>query len=395
MHSSRLALVGRVLVALLAALASGGIAAAAAQAVEAPRWSIEGSSLAGGETHFITAKAYKAFKLAAGNVTMECTAAKLKEGLLLGTAAGNAGKNNEVIEFSTCKVEGKAGGKTIEKCKVNEPIITNHVKSELVETEKSEPEKENGSLLTLFEPESGSTFATLKFTTETGGNCPPETKVTGKVAGQALTDPENGELGKLVELAQIPAEAKSLLVNFPSTPIKKVTRIASGTTSEVAVSGLTAFSEEAVLTGTALLSLAKKNSKGEFEVEEEADWGFVVIGRIVEAERTGGAGMGTRRCKFMLKLEACTIEVKNLSAVEEEVRESEITSGNATKFGFKNNGCTVGTKLKAAPALGCTVEVWATEDPPIGTTWVSFYYVKVRQIAAPNQTEGTGIGLAI
>src|SRR6202041_2929265 len=97
MHSSRLALVGRLLVALLAALASSGIAAAVAQAVEAPRWSIEGRNLAAGETHFITAKAYKAFKLTAGNVTMECTAAKLKEGLLLGTAAGNAGKNNEVI----------------------------------------------------------------------------------------------------------------------------------------------------------------------------------------------------------------------------------------------------------------------------------------------------------
>ena len=122
---------------------------------------------------------------------MECTVLKLKEGSLLGSAIENGGKDNEVIEFSSCKVSGKAGGKTIEKCKVVEPIVTNPIKSELVETEKGVPGT-SGSLLTLFEPAVGTSFVTLKFTTETGGNCPPETKVSGKVAGQVLTDPENG-----------------------------------------------------------------------------------------------------------------------------------------------------------------------------------------------------------
>jgi hypothetical protein len=132
---------------------------------------------------------------------------------------------------------------------------------------------------------------------------------------------------------------------------------------------------------------------GAVKIESSSGAGFRIVPKIVEAERTGGAGAGPRRCKFALKLEACTIEVKNVSAVEEEVRESIIASGNAAKFGFKNKGCEVGTKLKPAPALGCTVEVWATTNEP--GPWVSLYYVKVKQLAAPNRSEGTGIGLEI
>src|ERR1700682_4576344 len=106
MQSSR----GRLmLVTLFGVLALSAVTAVAAQAVEAPRWSIGGGGqiLGAGETHFITAKIYSAnFKLRTGNVTVTCTALKLKEGSLLGTAAGNGGKNNEVIEFNNCKVSG-------------------------------------------------------------------------------------------------------------------------------------------------------------------------------------------------------------------------------------------------------------------------------------------------
>ncbi len=270
MQSSRVRLM---LVTLFGVLALGALTAAAAQAVEAPRWSIGGTDLAEGKTHFISAKIYsKVFALRAGNVTIECEVVKLKEGSLLGSSPGNPGTNNEVIEFTKCKVSGKSSGKVIEKCKVVEPVITVPVRSELVETEKAVPGT-SGSLLVLFAPAEGTSFTTLKFTTETGGNCPPETKVTGQVIGQVLTDPNKPpELGKLVELPAVnSAEAKSWLINFPSTPITKVTLIKNGEKTEVTDKGLEFFSEPAVLEGTALILLAKREANGEL-VSEETNW---------------------------------------------------------------------------------------------------------------------------
>jgi hypothetical protein len=72
---------------------------------------------------------------------------------------------------------------------------------------------------------------TLKSTPDAGGACPPgnATTVSGKVAAQVLTDPENGTLGKLVELPKInSAEAKSWLLNAPATAITRVGRIIGG-----------------------------------------------------------------------------------------------------------------------------------------------------------------------
>jgi hypothetical protein len=261
------------LVALFGVLALGALTAAAAQAVEAPRWSIAGTDLAEGQTHYLSTKAYKKFVLTAGAIKIECEVVKLVQGSLLGSGIGNAGKDNEVIEFSTCKPSGVSGGKAIEKCKDVEPITTSAVKSELVETEKAVPGT-SGSLLTLFEPAEGSTFTPLKFTTETGGNCPPETKVSGKVVGQVLTDPNKPpELGKLVELPAVnSAEAHSWLINFPATPITKVTKISGGKASETEKNELKAFSETAILEGTALILLAKKNEKTGLLETEETNW---------------------------------------------------------------------------------------------------------------------------
>jgi hypothetical protein len=221
------------LVALFSVLALGALTAAAAQAVEAPRWSIGGTDLAEGKTHYISAKAYTNFTLEGAGITLTCTVVKLKEGSLLGSSAGNAGKDNEVIEFSTCTVSGTTGGKTITNCKGEEPIVTKAIKSELVETEKAVPGT-SGSLLTLFAPAEGATFATLKFTPGTGGVCPPETKVTGEVLGKVLTDPNKPpELGKLVELPAVnSAEAKSWLISLPATPITKFTKISKGEKSK-------------------------------------------------------------------------------------------------------------------------------------------------------------------
>jgi hypothetical protein len=270
MQSSRSRLM---LVVLFGVLALGAFTAAAAQAVEAPRWSIGGTILAEGKTHFITAKAYSTtLRLTSGTATISCTGLNLKAGSLLGSNAGNAGKNNEAIEFTGCTVTG-AG---FSKCSILTPtagvILTNPLRSELVETEKAEPGNKKGSLLTLFEPEVAPTFVTLKFTPESGGTClVKETAVTGSVAGQVLTDPNTPPtLGTLVTLEGGATEATSWLVNFPTTPIKKVVTINGGAATEKSV-GLSSFSELSVLEGTGLTLLAKRNSSGQLE-SEATNW---------------------------------------------------------------------------------------------------------------------------
>jgi hypothetical protein len=250
------------LVALLGVFAFSAVAAAAAEAEEAPFWSREGVRLAAGETHYITAKIYnvagseKGFVLTAIGKVIKCESVRLKEGVLLGSSAGNPGTNDEVIEFfGECKVTGNGSS-----CKPIEPIVTTNVKSELVESEKGE----KGSLLTEFKPETGTVFTTIKFE---GTACTvKETKVTGSVAGQVRTDPNNSELGELVSLPNGKKEAKSWLLNFPVIPIKEVWLIKEGT-GKTEKLGLTAFSEEATLTGVTLILLANKELK-----TEEANW---------------------------------------------------------------------------------------------------------------------------
>ncbi len=264
MQSSRVRLM---LVALLGVFAFSAVAAAAAQAEEAPFWSREGVRLAKGETHYITAKKYKIFVLTTGGKIITCENVRLKEGVLLGSNAGEPGTNDEVIEFFECKVEGKVGAKTIEKCKVKEPITTVNVKSELVETVQGA----TGSLLTEFFPEKGEKFTIIKFETEPGGFCPPETAVEGSVAGQVRVDPNKPpELGELVSLPNGKKEATSWLLNFPAIQIKTAWLIKGGEGKEVKI-GLKSVIEEATLQGTALILLAKKNSSGGIE-SEEANW---------------------------------------------------------------------------------------------------------------------------
>ena len=102
MRSYRLTRLSSLLLAVLAMFAFAAMMASAAQAVEAPRWSVAGKTLATeAETHHISAKTYTGeFKLVTLNVTVSCKTIKLAEGEIIGSTAGNAGKNKEVIEFS-------------------------------------------------------------------------------------------------------------------------------------------------------------------------------------------------------------------------------------------------------------------------------------------------------
>jgi hypothetical protein len=263
MRSSRLALAGRLSVALLVVLAFGGLVAAAAQAEEAPYWTREDINLIQGETHYVTAKSYKktTLEIASLGITVSCPALKLKGGALLGSSTGEPGTSTEIIEFEKSGTENctQTGNGAEPGCKVKEPIKTLNVRSELAEDTTKK------KLLVEFKPE-GARFATIEYEEAAKGDCTKakETAVEGSLAAEVLTDPNNGTLGEAVKQG----EAKSWLINFPATPIKKIWLIKAGVGSEVSV-GLLSATEEAKFGGTALVLLA--NEKHE---TEEASWGL-------------------------------------------------------------------------------------------------------------------------
>jgi hypothetical protein len=260
MQSSRVRLM---LVALLGVFAFSAVAAAAAEAEEAPFWTIsetrgEGTGakletrrLLENETRLITVKKYSNnFQLAAGGKTITCSNIRIKEGtgVLLGSKATEPGKDAATIEFfENCSVTGNGS-----PCSVVEPITAN-VKSEQVESPKGGA---SSNLLTLFKPASGATFVTIAFT---GTGCTvPSTKVTGEVALEDLTDPNSPPtLGEPIKLSSPAGRLeKSYLLNAPATTIKKVWKIKAGVGKEETLEELSAFTEPATLTGTALILLA-------------------------------------------------------------------------------------------------------------------------------------------
>ncbi len=259
MQSSRVRLM---LIALLGVFAFSAVAAAAAQAEEAPFWSIGGAKLEENKTHYITAKVYNVTGQSAGftlrastGQTVRCPFMRLKEGVLLGSKEGNPGTADGVMEIfgeagNTCSVENNGTN-----CKPREPIVTNPAKSELVESEKST----TAALLVEFFTTSGP-FATLGFE---GTACTTkETTVTGKVAAEVREDPNNGTLGGVVKLPNTKIEAKSWLLNFPTTPIKHVWLIKGGLGEETKIE-LLSSGETSTLSGTTLILLA--NAKKETE----------------------------------------------------------------------------------------------------------------------------------
>jgi len=249
----RLTMIG---VALVAVFAMGAIFSASASATSAPFWSINGTRLAEGKTHFITAKAVSSslsLSVAANGVVITCKKFKLKEGSLLGSSETNPGTNDEVVVFEECKLEAGNGGPT--ECKL-EPttLTTNSLKSELVERVAAPK-----ILLTEFFPAKGA-FITLKFT---GSKCTStSTAVEGAVAAEVKT-PAGGTL----ELGQTAIQATSWNLNFPTTPIKKIILVKAGTAEEKEIE-LLAFSDPSVESGEALVALASGNGGP----QEEVNW---------------------------------------------------------------------------------------------------------------------------
>jgi len=231
--------------ALLALFAFSAVATAAAQAVEAPFYSIkEGKRLGAGETKEITVKAAETFKLSATGKVITCTAVKANGGSeIIGSAKEEPGTSKEVLVFSGCTVEGNGA-----KCAVeNGEITTNPVKNELAEVGKK-------SLVTFFAPETGAVFTTIKFKAESGGTCEvAETKVENQVVGRSETDK-----GVLIELPGPVTEEESFEIGFPTTPILEVEKIKAGVATSTEVKHLKVFGVNATLAGKALIVLANK-----------------------------------------------------------------------------------------------------------------------------------------
>jgi hypothetical protein len=249
----RLTMIG---VALVAVFAMGAIFSASAMATSAPFWSIGGTRLAAGKTHFISAKPVsEKFTLSteALGTEISCTGFSLKEGSLLGSTELNPGTNDEVVVFTGCKLETGNGGPT--ECKLEtETLTTNSLKSELVE--KAAAPK---ILLTEFFPAKGSVFIVLKFV----GKCGVfEASVEGSTAAEVTTDNSAEET---VELGQAAKQATSWRLRFPNLTSLKVILVKEGVAKEEKTE-LTLDSDPSIQHGIALVSLAKKNGSEPEEV---------------------------------------------------------------------------------------------------------------------------------
>lgn len=241
---------------LLATLALAAMAAAAAQAENAPYWSISGTRLARGKTHFISVKVQKGSSLAldASGVDTTCTTLKVKAGAsLLGSEEGEPGTEGQVAEISGCTVTGDGTSCELEGGKLE----TKPLRGELVEDAATKKK-----LLVEFKPEKGVTFATVKF----AGTCTiKEAAVNGEVLAQIKTDNGSEEVIELGKTTKGERYASLTIVNPEPT---KVWLVKAGVGKEEEVEPLEFAAKTAELTGTALIALA--NSKG--ETEESAEW---------------------------------------------------------------------------------------------------------------------------
>jgi hypothetical protein len=237
MITKRMSLTGGVLLTLIALSTVG---ATAAQAEEAPYWSIEGTRLAAGKTAEVTAKAVTNKTFIAGTVTVTCSKGELEKGaVLVGSEPGEPGKSEGVVKLSGCTVTGNG-----EPCEVpNGEIVTHPLVGELVYASNKK------SLVGVASPTTGKKIATLKFS---GRGC-KETEVAaeGSIVGGILTDP--GEV--LLELPNTVAQAKSFLGKTIVASRTKIWLIKGGAGSEVETAELKAFGHEATLAGTDLASL--------------------------------------------------------------------------------------------------------------------------------------------
>jgi predicted TIM-barrel enzyme len=233
-------------VALLAVFALGAVAATAAQAEEAPYWSIEGTRLAAGKTSEVTAKAVGTVTLTAATGVVKCKALKVKAGaVLLGSTAGEPGKNDETVELTECQQE--KNGSEEPTCKiVGDKVTTEPLTAELAYAENKK------SLVGEITPASGKTLAIVHY--EGSGCTATEISVKGVAVVQGWTD-SGGVAGELVELGKTVTQAESWILKLTGTSKTKIWLIKGGTGASVE-DETTYAGTEATLGGEILTLLA-------------------------------------------------------------------------------------------------------------------------------------------
>jgi hypothetical protein len=244
-------------VVMLVVFAFSAIVAGAAQAEEAPYWSIEGTRLVAGKTAEITAKAVGSQTLTVGPMTVTCTGLELAKGsVLLGSNAGEPGKSDETIQYSGCAQSGngspcvpilKVGG---EEGKITTEPLTN----ELAYAENKK------SLVVEFDPLKGKKLAVIHFA---GSGCTvTELALAGLAVAGAFTD-VNGSAGVLLELPNAVAQAKSFVLKLNGLSSTTIWLITGGTGKSFTTEELTFDGSAAKPAGEALILLATNGVSNE------------------------------------------------------------------------------------------------------------------------------------
>lgn len=255
----------RALIFALVVIALPAFAGSASAAIRWPHFHVNKLFIILTESREIEASAKTVIKIKTTGGTLECKSLKLKKGALI--KGGQAGTNEETIEFEGCSVSGTG----FTKCVVTSvaaakdgKVITNPLKSEGVYLEKpAEPVVKNTMAGMYFAPVTGTVLATVKFEIEPGGAClVAETKIEGSVAGESL---ESGEL--LVGFEEHESEGEKTFIRFITKNIAQVWKGKEGATAAEAVEAkpaLKAFVLTAELEGTITVKLTSKESWGVF-----------------------------------------------------------------------------------------------------------------------------------
>jgi hypothetical protein len=203
-----------------------------------PSFKVNGSSLKSTETRLLLATAKEKFTLEAkaAGVSVACTALTLPEAgqmQIQGSAAGNGGVSKEVIEYTGCTVTGNGTGCEVEGKKLKTNPVLN-----LLGFGNAQ---QTGQVLVLFEPETGTNWATVHFA---GAECKvKETGIEGTVVGGV-------QVGGQPVLLGTGTETLHGEIKFPHTQLIYIER--SSELKDVKA-GLKAFGVTATLLGVALL----------------------------------------------------------------------------------------------------------------------------------------------
>ncbi len=238
------------MLSLLSVFAFSAVAVTVAQAHTdfGPYYKVEGLAgterLLGGASQGIEAKSVGSQVLKTATATITCTGEELKNGQLEGSRGENSSRSSGTLKYSGCTVTGngtpcEVTGGTIE----TKPVI-----GTLGYEGKSGAGEGEGKLLTIFEPETGTEFAEVKFT-GTGCSVNP-TKVKTKSPGKGIIAEDLNEAEAMVKVGLNETKGLFNFVNFPAAAneITKLWVETNGTLVEVKA-GLEAFAIKATLEG--------------------------------------------------------------------------------------------------------------------------------------------------